>query len=62
MHYYQDTGIAKAESVMDYVLSTYFYKDAPNVKILLFGHHTAVLDIYSDRFKKAASLTYFSFA
>ncbi|KAI6174901.1 putative SMARCAL1-like protein [Aphelenchoides bicaudatus] len=44
MTYFSNTGLAKAESVADWVLETYFYKEAAPIKILLFAHHTSVLD------------------
>lgn len=45
-----ETGLSKSDLVVDYVLENYFYKDAPPVKLLIFAHHTAVLDVFSTRF------------
>lgn len=55
MKYYNQTGLCKSDCVADYVLNKYFYKDAPPVKILLFAHHIAVLDVFSERFAAAVS-------
>ena len=44
MEYYQQTGVAKSESVAEYIIETYFYADAPPVKLLIFAHHRVVMD------------------
>jgi len=43
--------------VVDYVLDKYFYSGAPDVKLLIFAHHSAVLDIFSTRFNVAGVYT-----
>lgn len=49
--YHRETGMCKADCVADYLISTYFYRDAPSIKILLFAHHKDVMDIFELRFK-----------
>ncbi|CAD5214209.1 unnamed protein product [Bursaphelenchus okinawaensis] len=44
MEYYVETGIVKAPVISDYIADTYFYDDAPPVKLLIFAHHQIVLD------------------
>lgn len=44
MTYFYETGSAKADCVADYVLDTYFYAEAAPVKIILFAHHSQVMD------------------
>jgi hypothetical protein len=61
MTYFAETGTAKAECIADWIIETYFYKDAAPVKILLFSHHISVMDVFSMRFSKAVSLGLFYF-
>lgn len=55
MTYFLETGMAKADSIVDYILEKYFYSGAPPVKLLLFAHHNAVMDIFSTRFSVAVN-------
>jgi len=50
MSYFGETGVCKSYAIADYIIEQYFYKDAPPVKILLFAHHTSVLDVFCMRF------------
>lgn len=58
MTYFAETGSAKADCVADWIIDTYFYKEAQPVKILLFAHHTAVMDVFSMRFERAVCFYY----
>lgn len=51
MTYFYETGSAKAECVADYIVKTYFDEEATPIKILLFAHHTNVMDTYEGIFK-----------
>ncbi|VDK42420.1 unnamed protein product [Anisakis simplex] len=47
VEYYYETGIAKAKTVSDYIINTYFCNDSCDRKVLIFAHHQVVLDTIS---------------
>ncbi|KAI6189645.1 putative SMARCAL1-like protein [Aphelenchoides bicaudatus] len=53
MTLFLETGAAKANCVADWILETYFYNGAEPIKLLLFAHHTSVLDVFSTMFSTA---------
>jgi len=50
MTFYSETGMCKSDTIADYIIEKYFYKGSPPVKLLLFAHHSTVLDVFCMRF------------
>lgn len=44
MQYYVETGIVKAQSVSEHIIENFFYEGAEHRKLLIFAHHSIVLD------------------
>lgn len=47
MQYYVETGIVKAQSVSEHIIENYFYEGAEHRKLIIFAHHSVVLDTMS---------------
>ncbi|KAI6213758.1 hypothetical protein M3Y94_00189400 [Aphelenchoides besseyi] len=49
MEYYLQTGIAKADAVADHIFDNYYHDESEGCKLLVFAHHTEVLDTLQTR-------------